>query len=83
MPLYGMYILIVRGIYSVYGHRLLVYCRKYLFIQKEFCFGYAYGIRSNTSIMPHLVSKEARLRFVEVNIFLIKVSYSVPRSDRF
>lgn len=49
---------------------LLVYCKRTVYVQrKQFVVGVIIGIISLLPLVPHLQSKEARLRFAEVNIF--------------
>lgn len=49
---------------------LLIFCRKEVLAQKHNVFiGLLVALIALLPIMPHLVSKEARLRFTEVNIF--------------
>ncbi len=52
------------------GIGLLVYCWKHIIVQKKsFTVGIIIALIALLPILPHLLSKEARLRFVEVNIF--------------
>ncbi len=52
------------------GLGLLVYCWKHIVLQKRnFALGVIIALMTMLPILPHLVSKDARLRFDEVNIF--------------
>jgi 4-amino-4-deoxy-L-arabinose transferase-like glycosyltransferase len=52
------------------GFALIWYCWKSILNQKKYvCIGIVLAILTMIPIVPHLLSKEARLRFTEVNIF--------------
>jgi len=52
------------------GLGLLMFCRKDILIQKKsFVLGIIFACLAVMPLVPHIMSKEARLRFEEVNIF--------------
>lgn len=52
------------------GLGLFVYCWKYISVQRKiFAMGIMIAFIALLPLLPHLLSKEARLRFAEVNIF--------------